>query len=145
MEKRLTEKVKDTKSYIRLATKDKQAFIDKLGQYEDLGSVEELQNALTELQQIKSAKSTKALECLEDVFDIDFCINEEYTGRSLKEEYTEEYDTIKQALIQAERDKVIADFIRKHYKLSNNINKNYLELKKPITHEEAREFKEVLK
>jgi hypothetical protein len=34
--KRLTEKVKNTDDYIRLATKDKQAFINKLGRLEDL-------------------------------------------------------------------------------------------------------------
>lgn len=33
---RLTEKVKNTNDYIRLATKDKQEFINKLGQLEDL-------------------------------------------------------------------------------------------------------------
>jgi len=33
---RLTEKVKNTEDYIRLATKDKQEFINKLGRLEDL-------------------------------------------------------------------------------------------------------------
>ena len=33
---RLTEKVKNTEDYIRLATKDKQEFINKLGRIEDL-------------------------------------------------------------------------------------------------------------
>ena len=33
---RLTEKVKNTEDYIRLATKDKQEFINKLGKLEDL-------------------------------------------------------------------------------------------------------------
>ena len=33
---RLTEKVKNTEDYIRLATKDKQEFINKLGRFEDL-------------------------------------------------------------------------------------------------------------
>ena len=33
---RLTEKVKNTEDYIRLATKDKQEFINKLGELEDL-------------------------------------------------------------------------------------------------------------
>ena len=34
--RRLTEKVKNTENYIRLATKDKQEFINKLGRLEDL-------------------------------------------------------------------------------------------------------------
>lgn len=50
----------------------------------------------------------------------------------------------KTVLQKAQEDKVIADFIREHYKLSNDINKNYLELKKPITMEEDNKFKEVL-
>lgn len=39
---RLTEKVKDMDIYIKLPTKEKQAFLDKLGQYEDLGEVDDL-------------------------------------------------------------------------------------------------------
>jgi hypothetical protein len=60
------------------------------------------------------------------------------------EEASDDYSIIKQVLIQAKKDKIIADFIREHYKLSNDINKNYLELKKPITEEEHIKFKENL-
>ena len=42
---RLTEKVKSTEDYIKLATKDKQEFINKLGKLEDLE--EELRNNLS--------------------------------------------------------------------------------------------------
>ncbi len=55
--KRLTEKVKNTDDYIKLPTKDKQEFINKLGQVEDLmekykiESIEELEDTI----QIKKA------------------------------------------------------------------------------------------
>ena len=49
------------------------------------------------------------------------------------------------ALIQAEKDKIIADFIRNHYVISNDVNNNYLVLKKPISEEESNKFKEMLK
>ena len=83
-------------------------FENKLKEYEDLGSVEEFKQALTELQQIKSAEPTKALECLEEIkryakSDIesiplsykDFCIKK-------NKEIDELVDTIKQALLKAQ-------------------------------------------
>ena len=47
---RLTEKVKNTDDYIRLATKDKQEFINKLGRLEDME--EELGFSLEKLNEI---------------------------------------------------------------------------------------------
>lgn len=57
-----------------------------------------LQQALTELEAIKSAEPTKALECLESMKDTDIYMNRNV--EPLFEFYKEELNTIKQALIQ---------------------------------------------
>ena len=82
------------------------------------------------LKKVDNIDYTEALERFNRMFDL--------------EEASDDYIIITQALIQAKKDKIIADFIREHYKLSDDINKNYLELKKPITEEEHNKFKENL-
>ena len=70
---------------------------------------------------------------------------EEYDN--LIKEYDIKPTEIREAFVfykMKKEDKIIADFIREHYKLGNDINKNYLELKKPITMEEAIKFEENL-
>jgi len=55
----------------------------------------------------------------------------------------ETLERIEVDLQQAEKDKIIADFVRKHYKVSNNINGNFLELVKPYTNDECNKVNEV--
>jgi hypothetical protein len=102
-----------------------------------------IKKALQRLESIDNAKPSEALECLDNLENSLSLANEllRVTDTSAMDKYIA---TIKQALIQAKKDKIIADFIREHYKLSNDINKNYLELKKPITEEEHIKFKENL-
>jgi len=101
---------------------------------------------LLELQQIKESKPSEAMDCLEKIKNRLF---ERFKSEDFSEDFIKGYEglffePIKQALLKAQEDKIIADFIREHYKLSNDINKNYLELKKPITEEENNKFKENL-
>jgi hypothetical protein len=106
-------------------------------------ALEKVEKILLEYEQIKNANPSEALKCLDNLENSLSLANEllRVTDTSAMDKYIA---TIKQALIKAQEDKVIADFIREHYKLSNDINKNYLELKKPITMEEDIKFKENL-
>lgn len=95
--------------------------------------------ALTELKQIKESNPSEAMKILLKAKQERL----NFYGILLDNDKIF-FETLEQALLKAQEDKVIADFIREHYKLSNDINKDYLELKKPITMEEHNKFKENL-
>lgn len=93
----------------------------------------------------------QALESLDKIIDYHnetapdiYCLGEVVVDNEFARYFEKELSTIKQALEKAEEDKIIADFIRKHYKVSNNINGNFLELVKPYTDDECHKVSEVL-
>ena len=108
-----------------------------------------LKQVLDYLKAIDNANPSEALEELEKYIFNEWKQNHVNFGCDYKLEaelnnQLNNLKSIKQALLKSQQDKIIADFIREHYKLSNDINKNYLELKKPITEEEHIKFKENL-
>ena len=100
--------------------------------------------------------TTKALECLEDIYRNAVFTKKEYVdtytthhklfGESPETHKTisEQCTTIKQALIQAEQDKIIADFVRKHYVVGTDINDDFLKLVKPFTQEESEKVEDII-
>ena len=106
-----------------------------------------VEEGLERLEAIDNSNPSEALESIEEFIEDNKKSIEVSKANNFKTILTHleikkrKLITIKQALIKAQEDKIIADFIREHYKLSNDINKNYLELKKPITVEEHNKFK----
>ena len=64
---RLTEKVKNTDDYIKLPTKDKQEFINKLGKIEDLMEKYEI-NSIEQLEEILKENNARFIKKCERWF-----------------------------------------------------------------------------
>lgn len=104
--------------------------------------LEQVKKELKRLESIDNSNPSEALEITNSYLKVfeEQKVDVLYDIESFKQDFI----TIKQALIKAQEDKIIADFIREHYKLSDDINENYLVLKKPIIEEEHIKFKENL-
>ena len=114
-------------------------------------------NALTEYEAIKKQEPTKALECVSKgslLYHLYKCfegfVSQDYPffayefDKFKAEDFIKSINTIKQALIQAEQDKIIADFVRKHYVVGTDINDDFLKLVKPFTQEEGEKVEDII-
>ena len=113
-----------------------------------------VEQALLELQSIKEANPSEALECLEEIgfAPLNECCGYPYTR--ISDEYYEDFNTIKQALLKAEKEHKALEIIKKNKNIKfsfyeNGSGKHYkIEFDKTrnqtITKEEFNFLKEVL-
>ena len=127
--------------------KKQREYLDKY--YVSAKEFEKLENAL----QVQDKVTTdKALECLEWVassllgkYNL-FYLNETLNEKEWKESVDcikDDYTTIKQALVKNNRDTIIANFIRKYFKVSKGLG-DYLQLKNVLVPKDCEEFENAL-